>query len=98
MIIDTHAHTYFDSLASREEDLLADMRAVGVEHVVQIAVDAVTSRTVVAMARRRPGVFHAVVGIHPSDCQRLVDIDGSMSEIRDIALAHRDVVVAIGET
>ncbi len=98
MIIDTHAHCSFDSLAEHEDEMLARMVAAGVEMAIQIAVDAASARTVVDMSRYRPNVYRAVVGIHPNDCQSIRDIDTAMAEIRSIVECSGDVVVGIGET
>lgn len=92
-LVDSHCHL---ALLDTERDTaayLADAAAVGVSHVLCVAVDLETYPSVIDVARRFPNVY-ASVGIHPNgetDAR-----DTTLDELCDIARDPR--VVAIGET
>jgi TatD DNase family protein len=61
MIIDTHAHCYWDSLEPRIDEIVQNMTKNGVSHAVQIGCDIESSKQAIALCRRFPGVFFATV-------------------------------------
>ena len=67
MIIDTHSHCYWDSLAGDIEGILAAMQEKNVVLAVQIGCDIVTSQKAISLARKYPENFRATVGFHPCD-------------------------------
>jgi len=92
-LVDSHCHL---PLLGGERDTaqyLADAAAVGVGHVLCIAVDLETFPSVLAPAQRFPNVW-ASVGIHPNGERDVRDT--SVEELCEIAADPR--VVAIGET
>ncbi|MFF0367047.1 TatD family hydrolase [Micromonospora sp. NPDC005087] len=68
---------------------------VGVDRLVQVGVDVVSSRWGVEIADRHPAVL-ATVALHPNEAPRLADLDEALREID--SLAARDRVRGIGET
>ncbi|MET8350883.1 TatD family hydrolase [Micromonospora sp. NPDC005206] len=68
---------------------------VGVDRLVQVGVDVVSSRWGVEIADRHPAVL-ATVALHPNEAPRLADLDEALREIE--SLAARDRVRGIGET
>lgn len=68
---------------------------VGVDRLVQVGVDVVSSRWGAELARRQPAVV-ATVALHPNEAPRLADLDEALRAIE--ALAGEDRVRGIGET
>ena len=73
MIIDTHSHCYWDSLADDIDGILTAMREKNVVLAVQIGCDITTSQKAIALAKKYPENFRATVGFHPCDAMN----DGS---------------------
>ena len=92
-LIDTHAHLNSEQLAPEIEGVLARAERAGVQQILCIGIDRVTSELAVAQANQFAPVF-AVVGIQPNYCNGLQDSD--FDRIAELATASR--VVAIGET
>jgi len=92
MLVDTHCHINFDSYDEDRTDILARAAAVGVQTIINPAVDLATSRAILKLIEEQAGMY-AAVGVHPNST---VDFNDSMiSEIE--AMAHTAKVVAIGE-
>ncbi len=71
---------------------VAGARAAGIESIVTIGIDVMTSRGAIDLAARYPGVS-ATVGLHPHDAEAWgEDVRRELAE-----LARRPKVVAIGE-
>ncbi|MFG1952823.1 TatD family hydrolase [Micromonospora sp. NPDC048830] len=68
---------------------------VGVDRLVQVGVDVVSSRWSADTADRHSAVL-ATVALHPNEAPRLADLDEALREIE--ALAARDRVRGVGET
>jgi TatD DNase family protein len=100
MVFDTHTHAYFSDLRNREDEILANMSASGVDFAVQIGCDAPTSEEAVALAGRHPDRYRATVGLHPTEAQDLDSdrLDAEIAKLREVALSHRGTVVGVGET
>ncbi|MBI5666557.1 MAG: TatD family hydrolase [Chloroflexi bacterium] len=91
-MIDTHCHLNFDSYDDDRDAVIARAAAAGVDRIILPAVDITTSREVLALCDRYPGLY-AAVGIHPNDTA-----DFTESTLDEIAtLVHHPRVVAIGE-
>lgn len=112
MIFDTHSHLYFDQLAPREEEIVANMATLGVTHSVQIGCDIPSSISAINLAKKYPN-FYATVGFHPVDAQdpttrktRSSEAgnelpttrEGIITEMRKLIEENRSHIVAIGET
>jgi TatD DNase family protein len=87
--VDSHCH-----LQTLEglDDVLARAVAAGVERIVCVGTDRVSSEQAVALAARHDGVW-ATVGLHPHDASRH---DEELEAL--VELASSPHVVAIGET
>ena len=92
MFIDAHAHLDDPALCSREEQIIADAKAAGVNVIVNASSDIPSSEASVALAARRREVY-AVVGVHPHEAKTY----SAEAESRLIDLAKADKVVAFGE-
>ncbi len=92
MLVDTHCHINFDSYDEDRADVLARAAAVGVETIINPAVDLTTSRVILELTKQHTGMY-AAVGVHPNSTVNFVD--SMIDEIK--VLAGTAKVVAIGE-
>ena len=69
--------------------------AVGVDRLVQVGVDAESSRWGAELAAKHPAVL-ATVALHPNEAPRLADLDAALRVIDDLAGLPR--VRGVGET
>ncbi len=96
MIIDTHAHCYWDNIEPRIGEVVSNMVKNKVTKAVQIGCDIESSLKAIALAKLFPGIFYATVGHHPETAQHISDY--SIIEFEKLILENRDCIVAIGET
>lgn len=92
MLVDSHCHLNFPDLASRMDDVRANMAANAVSHALLIGVNRPDYPAVRALAEQYDN-FYATVGVHP-DVQDSPDF----SEDELVAEAQHPKVVGIGET
>jgi TatD DNase family protein len=92
MLIDTHTHLDDARYEPDREAMLARAREAGVDTMITIGCDLVTSRSAVALAGRYPFVY-ASIGVHPHEVKYITN--GWYDEFRQ--LAGQDKVVAYGE-
>jgi len=92
MLIETHAHLYFDQFDEDREQVIQRAEEAGVKRIINIAVDLETSRQCIELAENYEGLF-ATIGIHPNDSTKLDS--SSLGELRE--LSRHQKVVAIGE-
>jgi len=92
MIVDTHAHIFFEDYRSDFDEMLSRASDAGVVAIITPGTDLATSRMSVGLADRHEMVY-ACVGIHPHDAAKATD--AGLAEIEALSL-HRKVV-AIGE-
>ena len=100
-LFDTHAH-YTDKRFETEhdggaEDLLRALFADEVGAIINVATDPDNALEVIAQAKRHERMY-AAVGIHPTDCKSIPDIDEAISRIEElIKNKEENKIVAIGE-
>lgn len=92
MLIDSHCHLNFPDLASRIDDIRANMAAADVTHALVISVNAPRYPEVLALAEQFDN-FYATVGVHPDE-QTVPEF--SLDDL--LAAAAHPKVVGIGET
>lgn len=93
MIIDTHAHLYYDNIVVNLEEVLARATDAGIKAIIVPAVDLKTSREIIQLAENYE-IIYALVGIHPGDVGK-----SNISDIDEIEkLCSHEKVVGIGET
>ncbi|MDI6809618.1 MAG: TatD family hydrolase [Candidatus Eisenbacteria bacterium] len=92
-MIDTHAHLSHRQFDRDREDVLARAFGAGMELIVEVGFDVVSSRAAVSLCRDRSSIVGSV-GIHPHDSDKATP-DG-LKEIE--SLSQDASVVAIGET
>ena len=66
ILIDTHAHLYYDSMYDRLDDVVGDAAEKHVHKIICIGTDFASSKKSVEIASQYEGVY-AAVGIHPHD-------------------------------
>jgi TatD DNase family protein len=93
MIIDTHAHLYYDNIAVNIDDILKRAIDTGISAIIVPAVDIKTSREVIQLCEKYD-VIYGLIGIHPGDVN-----NSSLSDIDELEkLTSHEKVVGIGET
>ncbi len=70
MLIETHAHLYFDQFDEDREQVIQRADEAGVKRIINIAVDLETSRHCIELTEKHEGLF-ATTGIHPNDSTKL---------------------------
>jgi TatD DNase family protein len=90
---DTHAHLDFPEFQADLEGVVERAQAAGITRILSVGTSMASSRRVLALADRFPGVY-AVVGVHPNHVlEEPDDIAGELAE-----LVRHPKVVAVGET
>ena len=93
LLVDSHCHLDFESLASDLDDVIARAGAAGVTRMVTICTRLRNEPTVRAIAERFEGVFYAA-GTHPMNAA-----DEPMASVAElVGLAAHPKFVGIGET
>ncbi len=92
MLIDTHAHLWFDDFRNDLEEVLARAKVAGVEKIVVPGTDIESSRKAVELAGKYSGVVYAAVGVHPEEVE-----SANTEKVRQIISENKDLVVAVGE-
>ncbi len=100
MIVDTHAHCYWDSMLPRIEDIVSNMKKSHIKCAVQIGCDTKTSQSAITLARQFPWTFYATVWLHPETAQNknISEVDSQIWEFEKLISENREHIVAIGET
>ncbi len=92
MLIDTHTHLDDARYNDDRDAMIARARESGVERLLTIGCDLVTSQAAVSLAERYPSIF-ATVGVHPHEARHITD--GWYAQLEQLA-QHRKVL-AYGE-
>lgn len=91
-MIDAHAHLEDEQFDIDREELIGNLKADGVDLVINCGSSVETSKQSVEMAQKYDNIY-AIVGIHPLNADEF-----SMRTVHEIELlAREDRVVAIGE-
>ncbi len=92
-LFDTHSH-YTDEYFEARKDLIPEIFAGDVGHIITVAVDATDSEKCVQLASQYENMF-ASVGIHPSEITEITDIPAEIAKL-ERHIAHSKCV-ALGE-
>lgn len=92
MLIDTHAHLYFENFDGDRDEVIQRAFETDVKKIINIAIDLETSKRCIQLAEKYDGLF-ATVGVHPNDSTKLNET--TLGELRE--LTRHPKVVAIGE-
>jgi len=90
MVIDSHAHLLDPRLRERAEEIVKNLKADGIEFVVEISADVAESHEAVAFAQTHKNVY-CTIGVHP------IFADTYCDEFEEWAESVASKVVAIGE-
>lgn len=94
MLIDSHAHLYWDSYKDDFDQVIKQAQNVGVTTIINIGVDVKTSKKAVKLDSDKIK-FYSTIGIHPHEAQKYEEKD-----IQDLEIIYRsypEKVVAVGE-
>ena len=97
MLIDTHAHLWFDDFKDDLEEVLVRAKSAGVEKMIVPGTDIESSRKAVALAKKYPGVIYASVGVHPEEVVNRKSSDLSLATLSTALRSELEGAVAIGE-
>lgn len=92
MLIDSHAHIDLPEFNKDRDQVMVRARQQGVRAVINVGLDAESSRKSLEMAKKYDDVFVAV-GCHPHEAAKMKE--GDLKSLADLTKASR--VVAIGE-
>jgi TatD DNase family protein len=93
MIIDTHAHLYYDELLSKISDVVKRAEDAGIEKIIVPAVDYNSTLTILELANKYKMIY-GLAGIHPTEVQKV-----NNDELDNIyKLLDDEKIVGIGET
>ncbi len=98
-MIDTHAHLTKQFCEDTEKGVGAALKE-GVKKIVLAASNVEESRENIELSKKYPGVLFPVVGIHPqqTDTESVEGLDKQLSQIEELIVENRDLVVGVGET
>lgn len=104
MLIDTHAHLWWESYKDDLEEVLARAKVAGVEKIIVPGTNEESSQKAVELAKKYPGIIYAAVGVHPEEIlfssgNTKFEIQNSKQilNLKQIIIENREQVVAIGE-
>jgi TatD DNase family protein len=92
MLVDSHCHIPMLGEEVNVNDVIANAKALGVEHMLCVSVDLETYPEILSLAEQHERIY-ASVGVHPN-----TSMQDEVSEETLAELASNDHVVAIGET
>lgn len=101
MLIDTHAHLYWDDFKPGLEQVLASAKQVGVETIINIGVDVPTSKKAAQFTSNIIDTY-STIGIHPHEAERYTPnpselIQQNINKLEQIYSSNKQKVVAVGE-
>jgi len=92
MIIDTHAHLFYEEIKKEINEVIESAKQQGVEKIIVPAIDIQTSEEILKLSEDYE-IIYAAVGFHPSEISR-----NELSDIKTIEeLTSHKKVVAVGE-
>lgn len=107
MLVDTHAHLFFEDFKDDLDQVIARAKEAGVTKIIVPGTSVETSQQAVELAKKYPGVIYAAAGVHPEEVldhslQVSPGLAGARLNISAISrdlLSGRDLegVVAVGE-
>lgn len=92
MIIDSHAHLYYDDIISELDKVLERAVESGVSRIIVPAVDFETSKKIISLCDKNEMIYGAV-GFHPGDIKETKEEDIKLLE----EFLQHPKIVAIGE-
>ncbi len=75
MFIDTHCHLNFKEFDADRAMVIGNAKKAGVKQFICPGVDPFSSKQVVALQKKHPGIVFAAVGFHPYEAQTNPDVN-----------------------
>ncbi|MBI4040192.1 TatD family hydrolase [Candidatus Daviesbacteria bacterium] len=105
MLIDTHAHLYWDSFKSDFDQMIGRAPKVGVDQIINVGVDLESSQEALKQAQEISTKFpnllvYSSIGIHPHEASKIntdVWIHEHIEKLVEIYQENPQKVVAVGE-
>lgn len=92
MLVDSHCHIPLLGQEMAVNEVIANAKALGVEHMLCVSIDLETYPEILNLAEQHDCIY-ASVGVHPN-----TSMEEEVSEQTLVELASNDHVIAIGET
>lgn len=97
MMIDTHAHLWFDGYGDDLPEVLARAKEAGVAKMIVPGTDLSSSIAALKLAKNYPGVIYPAVGIHPEEAVKVGNRVAETGELKTVIAKNAREVVAVGE-
>lgn len=94
MLIDTHAHLYWNSYKPDFDQVIQRSIDAGISTIINIGVDVKTSKK--ALSQAKDLFIYSTIGIHPHEALQK-DIEKDAEELEKIYLSNPTKIVAVGE-
>lgn len=96
MLIDTHAHLWWDSYQGDIEFVLHKAKELGVEKIISPGTEMVSSLKSVELAKKYPGQVYAAAGVHPEETVTKEFVFDAL-DLEKLIAENKEQIVAIGE-
>jgi len=98
MLIDTHAHLWFDDFSQDLPEVIERAKNADVEKMIVPGTDLDSSKKAIELASKYPGIIYAAAGVHPEELLNHKSSDLSFATLQTALRSELgDQVVAIGE-
>ncbi len=106
MIIDTHAHLYWDSFKEDFDEMIRRSLDSGVSIIINVGVDVEKSQEALNQVEGELAKFsnltsYSTIGIHPHETTKYADdpklLDKDISKLEEIYQQNQEKVIAVGE-
>ena len=105
MLIDTHAHLYWESYQNDLDQVIQRSIEAGVTTIINVGVDLELSKKALQQVQGKPGseaglTAYSTIGIHPHEAVKYPDdvsIHKDISGLEQVYLSAPDQIVAVGE-
>lgn len=105
MLVDTHAHLWWESYRHDLDNVISRAQKGGVGKIIVPGTDLRSSRKAIELAKKYPGIIYAAVGIHPEETinkelavtQDSTTFNAEILKLRQLVQENREFIVAIGE-
>lgn len=98
MLIDTHAHLYWDSFRKDFDQVIKRSLDAGVNTIINVGVD-IEKSEIAAKLKSDKVKFYSTIGIHPHEALRYAQgkLDKDINKLEQIYYSNPAKVIAVGE-
>ena len=101
MLVDTHAHLFWDSFKEDFEETIQRAVDAGVEAAINVGVDVEISKKALDLESGNPQMkFYSTIGIHPHEAYKYSNdemLEADIAALEQIYKKNPDKVIAVGE-